>query len=134
MKKKFTNASQVHCVFTDDGITFYDPLDEIFYPYGSIEGINMSLMGVFQVSHMGFISTFTTDNLAQRREIREMIRYTKKAMKEAPKCEPVLMDVRKVKLPAGLSVEEQLAEHKSMYVHGVITKDMYQAKKRLLTD
>ena len=61
MRKVFENSGSLKCIFTDDGITFYGSRQEVYFPYGCIDSIKMSLMGVLQaVSHIQ-ICSFAVD-------------------------------------------------------------------------
>ena len=43
MKEEFTNALDVYCAFTDEGILCETSSKSRFFPYGSIEKINFVL-------------------------------------------------------------------------------------------
>ena len=132
MKKIFSNSSQLQCVFTDDGVGFYGPRQEVYFPYGSIENISMSLLGILQVNRRSLVCTFAPAGHGDRSELREMVKFARAAMKTAPEAEPQVMDAKSHKADDGLSPEEQLKQYKTMFVQGVISKEEYDAKKRLL--
>ena len=133
MKKVFTNKTQVQLVFTDEGIGFYDSRQEMFFPYGSIDTLHMSLLGILQVTHLSRVCTFAV-NSADRADVKTLIRSAKEAMAKAERTEPRFVDLTKqaALVDAGLSSEEQLRQYKTLFIQGIITREEYNAKKQLL--
>ena len=127
MKTVFTNPDKLQCIFTDDGVTFCGATQDAYMPYGCIDSISLSLMGILQATSRSQICTFTIDR-KDRGEVKEMIRFAKEAMKTAPKAEFQLLD----KAQSGLSPEEQLKQLKQQFIQGAISKEEYDARKRLL--
>ena len=135
MKKVFTNSNQVKCVFTDGGITFCGPTQEVYMPYGCIDSIHVSLLGLLQAVHHTMICSFSVDH-KDKAELKKMVKYAQEAMKTAPKEEMKVIDVTRGsaagQVSADLSPEEQLKQYKQLFIQGAISKDEYDAKKRLL--
>ena len=133
MKQVFRNKDQLECIFTQDGVSFCGTKQEVYLPYGAIDSINMSLLGILQVTHRAQVFTFTV-NRADKAAIKEMIRFTREAMKTAPKEELKIMDLSKQTelVDSALSPEEQLKQYKTLFIQGQISKDEYDMKKRQL--
>ena len=135
MEKAFSNASQVQCIFTDNGITFTGTEQEIFFPYGCIDSLKMSLMGILQATSRARVCTFAVDR-KDRAEVKEAVKAAHEAMKTAPFGEVQVIDTNdkngQEKVSSELSPEEQLKEYKAMFVQGIISKEEYDAKKVLL--
>ena len=135
MKKKFSNANHVRCVFTDEGVTFCGETQDVYFPYGAIDDISLSLMGILQASHRAQFCTFAVDR-KDRAEVKEMIRFARKAKASAEPAEVQFIDLKKQDEAAGvsadLSPEEQLKKYKMLFIQGAISKEEYDAKKRLL--
>ena len=49
MNRKFENKANMVVLFTDTGIIFSDPRNAVSFPYGCIDTIKISLLGVLQV-------------------------------------------------------------------------------------
>ena len=131
MKRIFSNSNQVKCIFTDDGISFIGPKQEIFLPYGSLDGIRMSLLGVLQTASGSRFCSFAVDR-KDRAEMKDMIEYTHKAMAEAPKAEARLTELHAGdRVAADLPDAEKLKQYKALFVQGIISKDELDAYKRL---
>ena len=132
MKKLFTNPTRVQCLIDDDGISFYGGDQEVFFPYGSIETLHMSILGVLQVSHRAQVCNFAV-NRADRAEMKEAFAFAREANKNAPAATPEFIKIRQqVQVPVDLSAAEQLKQYKALFIQGAITKAEYDAKKRLL--
>ena len=87
MNKTFSNSSQLKCVFTDDGVTFCNPTQEVYFPYGCIDYIKISLLGVLQAASHVRICSFAVDR-KDRGEAKEAVKFAQEKMKTAPKDEP----------------------------------------------
>ena len=132
MKKIFTNPTRVQCLIDDDGISFYGGDQEVFFPYGSIDTLHMSILGVLQVTHRAQVCNFAV-NRADRAEMKEAFAFAKEANQKAPAREPEFIKIRQeAQVPVDLPVEEQLKQYKTLFVQGAISKAEYDAKKRLL--
>ena len=135
MKKSFKNSSRVECVFTDDGISFYGSQQEVYFPYGCLDSINMSFLGVLQAVCHTRICSFAVDR-GDRAQVKQLIKFAREAMKTAPKEEPQVINVteqcQEAQVPHTLPPEEQLKRYKALFIQGVITKDEYDLKKRQL--
>ena len=131
MKKVFENSSQVKCVFTDDGITFCGPRQEVYFPYGAVDSIKLSLLGVLQVKHRTQIGSFAVDH-KDRDELKKMIKFAEEARKTAPQGEIQIINLSKRSAVSKLPPEEQLKHYKEQFIQGAITKEEYEARKRQL--
>ena len=135
MKKSFKNSSHVECIFTDEGITFYGDQQEVFFPYGCIDSIKLSLFGILQATCGTQICSFAVDH-KEKAEMKEMVKYAKDAMATAPKAEPQIIDLTKKDekdiVSSDLSPEEQLKQYKAQFIQGIISKEEYDARKRQL--
>ena len=132
MKKIFTNPTRVQCLIDDDGISFYGGDQEVFFPYGSIDTLHVSILGVLQVTHRSQVCNFAV-NRADRAEMKEAFAFAKEANQKAPACTPEFIKIRQeAQVPVDLPAAEQLKQYKAMFVQGAISKPEYDAKKRLL--
>ena len=133
MKKTFTNRTGMECTFTDEGITFLDKNREIYYPYGGLDSIAMSLLGILQAVCQGQVCTFAV-NHQDRKEVKELIKTAKAAKETAPYGDPVVVNfTQRDDIPADLPAEEQLKRYKALFVQGAISKEEYDARKRILS-
>ena len=132
MRKAFSNSNHVQCIFTDESVTFYGDEQAVCLPYGCIDEIKMSLLGVLQATSHTRICSFTVDH-RDRAEVKEMVKYVRKAMTTAPKAELQVIDLvakdEKNAVPNDLPPEEQLKMYKAQFVQGIISKEEYDAKK-----
>ena len=135
MKHSFQNKHGVECIFTDEGVTFYGAMQEVFYPFGSIDTINLSLLGVLQVAHRSQVCSFAVER-GDRAQVKELVRNAKEAMKTAPKAEVQFVDLtqksEKDVISPKLPPEEQLKQYKAQFIQGIISKEEYDLKKRRL--
>lgn len=131
MKEVFTNANHVTCVFTDKGVIFFGARQEAFYPYGCIDSLRMSLLGILQVVHRNQIMTFAVDN-KDRKRMKEMLKATRETIQNADFAQPVISD-KQDRVPEDLPAEEQLKQYKGLFVQGVISKEEYDLKKVILS-
>ena len=129
------NASRQECVFTDEGVTFYGVKQEVYMPYGCLDSISMSFLGILQAACGKHICSFAVDR-KDRAIAKEMVKFAKQAMLTAPKEELKFIDLTQKSedevVSSDLSPEEQLKQYKQQFIQGVISKDEYDAKKRLL--
>lgn len=132
MKKVFRNSSQTEVIFTDEGITFYGEHQEVHYPYGCIDSIHFSLLGVLQVGSSVRICCFAVDR-KDRTEMKSVLKYVKTAMASAPKAEAQVFD-RCPDIPCDLPAEEQLKRYKALFIQGSISKEEYDIRKTQLKD
>lgn len=86
-----------------------------------------------QVTHRAQVFTFAV-NRGDRAAMKEMLRYTKEAMSNAPEGELKIIDLSKQAdlVDSSLPPEEQLKRWKTLFVQGVISKDEFDMKKRQL--
>ena len=133
MRNAFTDANNMQCIFDDEGVTFADPKQEVFFPYGSIDNVKLSMLGVLQIASIPTVCTFLVDR-KDRSAVKAMVKHTQQAMKTAPKAKPRVIDLSKSAgdVDADLSPEEQLKHYKALFVQGVISKEEYDAHKRQL--
>lgn len=76
MKTVFANSGGVQCIFTDEGLTFSGNGQEVYYPYGSLDTVKISLMGVLQASCRTRVCSFAVDR-KDRAKAKEMIQYAR---------------------------------------------------------
>ena len=135
MKKVFRNSDQLQCIFTDEGVTFYGTKQDVYAPYGSMDSIKLSLLGILQATCHTQIFSFTVDR-KDRAEMKEMVKYAAEAIKTAPKAEVQMIDLTKKQekdqVSEDLSPEEQLKKYKTLFIQGAISKEEYDAQKRRL--
>ena len=133
MKKTFTNPNHVEVIFTGDGIVFSGEKqkEQIYFPYGSIDLIKMSLLGILQVQSHARICTFAVER-TDRAEMKKMISYALQALKTAPAAAVQILH-NDCDDPA-VSTEEQLKQLKSRFIQGLISKEEYDLRKKLLKE
>ena len=132
MRNVFTDANNMQCIFDDEGVTFSDPKQEVFFPYGSIDTAKLSLLGVLQIASIPTVCTFLVDR-KDRAQVKAMVKHTQQAMKTFPKAKPRVLDLTKgAQVDSGLSPEEQKKQLKALFVQGVISKEEYDARRRQL--
>ena len=135
MKETFRNSSQQACVFTDDGVIFCGTQKDIFFPFGCIDTIQMSLLGILQITCPPTICTFAVD-CQDRSAVRSLIKQVKAAMKDASPAALVTVNWAEPddRLPAGLSGEEKIKRYKAMFIQGAITKAEYDIRRSHLSE
>ena len=135
MKQVFTNSSQQKCVFTDNGVIFCGADTDIFFPFGCIDTIQVSLLGIMQITCPPTICTFAVDR-KDRSAIRSLVKQVKSAIPSAPAAElvSVAWAAPDDRLDAGLSDSEKVRRYKAKYIQGAITKAEYDIRKAHLTD
>ena len=134
MKKEFQDAHGLQCIFTDEGVTFDDKQQEIYMPYGSLDMIRISMLGVLQATSHATACNFAVAR-ADRAEAKEMVKFARAAMETAPRAELQKFDHSKderLNVSADLSPEEQLRRYKQLFVQGAISKAEYDLKKQQL--
>ena len=135
MKKSFKNHDNVEVIFTDEGITFYSKDQEVYFPYGCLDTVRISLLGVLQVVSRSSVASFAVER-GDRAGMKEMIAYATEAMKTAPKDQVQVISLsdcsREIEVSQDLSPEEQLQKYKALFIQGAISKQEYDLKKRQL--
>ena len=131
MKEVFTNANHLTCIFTDKGILFSGAKQEAYYPYGCVDSLKMSLLGILQVVHRNQIMTFAVYH-QDRSRMKQMMKDTKSLIENGGFAEPCIFEKRDL-VAEDLSAEEQLKQYKGLYVQGVISKEEYDVKKVILS-
>ena len=131
MSRVFHDKFQMECTFLEDGITFCNSKRNVYFPYGSLDSLNMSFLGVMQAVSHALVCCFTADK-KDKAEIKELLKQAKEKMKTAPREDAVLVDLEKIHVDQSLSPEEQLKQFKTHYIQGVISKDQYDLMKRIL--
>ena len=131
MEKVFKDKYQMTCIFDEEGVIFSNAARDVYFPYGCLDSLNMSFLGVIQAVSRGQVCCFTAGK-ADKAELKDCIRKAKEAMKTAGAGEPVILDLSRIGVDAGLSAEEQLKEYKAHYVQGMLSRDQFNLKKRLL--
>ena len=131
MSQVFHDKFQMECTFLEDGIMFCNSKRDVFFPYGSLDSLNMSFLGVMQAVSHALVCCFTADR-TNKAEIKALLKQAKEKMMTAPKADAVLVDLEKVHVDQSLGHEEQLKEFKAQYIQGVISRDQYNLMKRVL--
>lgn len=132
MRQEFQDKFQMTCIFNEEGVIFSNAARDVYFPYGCLDSLNMSFLGVIQAVSRGQVCCFTAGK-ADKAELKEWIRKAKEAMKTAPAADPILLDLSKIQVDAGLPAEEQLKQYKAHYVQGMLSRDQFNLKKKLLT-
>ena len=132
MEKIFKDKYLMTCIFDEEGVIFSNAARDVYFPYGCLDSLSMSFLGVIQAVSRGQVCCFTAGK-ADKAELKEWIRKGKETMKTAPAAEPVLLDLSKIGVDAALPAEEQLKQYKAHYVQGMLSRDQFNLKKRLLT-
>ena len=131
MSKVFHDKFQMECTFWEDGISFCNVRRNVFYPYGSLDTLNLSLLGVMQAVSHSLVCCFTVDR-KDKAEIKELVKKAKEAMKTAPDGEAVVLDLDNLPVDQTQSAENQLKQYKALFVQGVISKAQFDLMKKLL--
>ena len=133
MKKVFHDKNGMECIFNDDGVLFCDKLRRIYYPYGCLDSINISLLGVMQAVCRSQVCCIAVAH-RDKAEAKEMVRFAREAMKTAPNANAVVLDLAKCNVDQSLPNEEQLKQYKALFVQGILSKEEYDLQKRFLTE
>ena len=131
MEKAYYDRFKMMCMVTEEGILFSNSLRDVYYPYGCIDSLNLSLLGVLQVVSRAHVCCFTASR-EDKAEIKALVKQAKAAMKQAAPAEPVVLEQDTLGLDPRTSPDLQLQQLKAMFVQGVISKEVYDLKKRLL--
>ncbi len=95
MNEEFNNeALDYYCAFTDDGIIYKSNVENIFFPYGSIEKIGytlgfLSIKGSANGKALGTV--YPLADKQQKARIKELIEFAKMKMKTAERADAVLL-------------------------------------------
>ena len=130
MKAVYENAAKHTVIFTDEGISYYTDMQDTYYPYGCLDSVSMSLLGVLQIVYKAQVACFTVEK-KDRGAMRETVRQARERMKTAPEA-PRRGFLKNFMVPNTLPAEEQLRRYKELYVQGKITKEEYDLKHRYL--
>ena len=131
MSKVFKDKFQMECSFGTEGVSFCNSKRDIYFPYGCIDSLNLSFLGVLQAVSRGHVCCFTVGR-EDKAEIKDLVKKAKEAMKSAPIAEPVVVELEQLGLGTGLSAEEQMKQYKAMYVQGVLSREQFDFMKRKL--
>ena len=136
MRNAFTNSDRLQVIFTEESVTFYGvDRQAVYFPYGSLDLIKMSMLGILQAASGKRICSFAVAH-KDRAQVKEMVRYARDAMKTAPREECRLIDLSGKadadQVPADLPAAEQLRRYKALFVQGVISREEYDVAKRRL--
>ena len=136
MKRKFSNADHLQCVFTDDGISLYSRQQLIYFPYGSLESIKLNRFGILQIPHKDILCAFEVEQ-KDRKAMEDLVTETREKMKTADKSTMEMIDL-KHKDPAltvsmDLDDQEQFRQYKIQFLQGLISPEEYHARKIQLT-
>ena len=132
MRKSFKNPDRVEVIFTEEGVTFYGAQQDVHFPYGCLDTVRLSLLGVLQVVSKSSVACFAV-NRADRAEMKKMVAYARNAMKTAPKASVEVVDLsQEAQVSGELPPEEQLKQYKALFIQGAISKQEYDLRKRQL--
>lgn len=133
MKTVFRDKHNMECIFTDEGIIFCDNRRDVFYPYGGLDSINLSLLGVMQAVCNKQVCCFNSGR-QDKAEMKKMVQFAKDAREKMPMGEPVTIEKASLQVDESLPAEEQLKQFKAMFVQGMMSKAQYDLKKKILQD
>ena len=135
MNARFHNQADILVIFNDFGIIFYDPRNAVYFPYGSIDTIKLSLLSVLQVMSHPQVCNFAVER-GDKAAMKEAIAFAREAMKTAPKAAAKVFDIPQYgyenHVDPTLSAEEQLKQYKSQFVRGAITRDELEIHRAVL--
>ena len=132
MSKVFHDKFQMECSFTEEGITFCNSKRSVYFPYGCLDSLNLSFLGVMQAMSRAQVCCFTVEK-QDKAEIKDLVKKAREAMKTAARAEAVIIDHEQIHVDQSLSPEEQLKQYKAQFVQGVLSKDQYDFMKKKLT-
>ena len=116
---------------TEEGMLFCNSKRDIYFPYGCMDSLNMSFLGVIQAVSRGQVCCFTASR-EDKAELKELVKNGKQAMKAGLHAEPVIVDLEKIHVDQSLSPEEQLKQFKAQYIQGVLSREQYNLMKKIL--
>ena len=135
MNRKFQNEAKILVLFSDSGILFYDPRNAVYFPYGCIDSIKLSLLNVLQVLSRPQVCNFAVDR-GDKAAMKEAMAFAKEAMKTAPRASVQVYAVPQYGsenyVDPSLPAEEQLKQYKSQFVRGAISRDELEIHKAVL--
>ena len=131
MKKVYRDKFQMECSFTEEGIYFCNSRRDVYFPYGCLDSLSLSLLGVMQAVSHAQVCCFTVSR-EDKAEIRELVKKGREAMKKAPKADPVVVDLDKLPVDVNLPAEEKQKQYKALYVQGVLSREQYRLLKEAL--
>ena len=133
MSKVFYDKYQMACSFWQDGVAFCNSKREVFYPYGCLDSLNMSLLGIIQAKSRAQVCCFAVKR-EDKAELKALVKDAQQRMKDAARAEPVVLELSELPVDSSLPAEEQLKQYKSLYVQGVLTKEQFSFQKKLLAE
>ena len=133
MKTVFHDKHNMECIFTDEGVTFCDSRRDIFYPYGCLDSLELSFLGIMQAVCRSQVCCFNVSH-KDRAEVKKLIAFARGEMASHSSGRPVIIEKYQVHVDENLPAEEQLKQFKAMFVQGILSKEQYDLKKRLLAN
>ena len=133
MMKVYRDKFQMECSFTEEGIYFCNSRRNVYFPYGSLDSLSLSFLGVMQAVSHSQVCCFTVSR-PDKAEIKDLVQKAKEAMKKASRTEAVIVDLDKLPVETGLSQEEQLKQYKALYVQGMLSRDQFNLMKAVLSN
>ena len=135
MNMKFRNNADMQVLFTDSGITFYDPRNAVYFPYGCIDTIKLSILSVLQVMSHPQVCNFAVE-YADKAAMKQAMSFAKDAMKTAPKASAQVFSIPQYGnenyVDPELPADEQLKRYKSQFVRGVISREVFEIHRAIL--
>ena len=133
MMKVYRDKFQMECSFTEEGIYFCNSRRNVYFPYGCLDSLSLSFLGVMQAVSRAQVCCFTVSR-PDKAEIKELVQKAKEAMKSASRTEPVIVDLDKLPVEGSLPAEEQLKQYKALYVQGMLSRDQFNLMKTVLSN
>ena len=133
MRKVFTDKFQMTCIFEDQGIIFSNVKRDVYFPFGCLDSLNMSLLGIIQAVSRSQVCCFTVKK-EDKAELKELVKQGKAAMRAASGEEAVIVNKSSEDVDPALPKEEQLKLFKAQYVQGVITREQFNLEKKILAE
>ena len=128
MKAVYENPGKHTVIFTDEGVSYYAEKQDVFYPYGCLDSIDMNLLGILHIVYKGNVACFTVER-KDRSAMRQTIKEARELMKTAPPGQRKAF-LKNFMVPQTLTEEEQLRKFKELYTQGKICKEEYDLKHR----
>ena len=132
MKRKFSNADHLQCVFTDDGISLYSRQQLIYFPYGALESIKLNRFGILQIPHKDILCAFEVEE-KDRKVMEDLVTEARQKMKTADKSPMELIDLKhkdpSLTVSVDLDDQEQFRRYRIQFLQGLISPEEYHARK-----
>ena len=117
---------------SQEGMLFLNSRRACYFPYGSMDSLNLSFLGVLQAVSHAQVCCFTAGK-ADKAELKELVKAGKAAMKTAPGAQAVIVDLDQTGVDSSLSNEEKMKQYKANFVQGRLSKEQLDLMKKVLT-